>query len=57
MSTKLHGKEMKGLGPIGARTNIDRRNSKREVPMKVLCLGLGRTGTACKKLKPRKCDY
>jgi len=38
------------LTPIGVErptTNIDRRNCERLVPMKVLCLGLGRTGTAC----------
>jgi hypothetical protein len=28
-------------------TSIDRRNYDRVVPMKVLALGLGRTGTAC----------
>ncbi|OJD33771.1 nad dependent epimerase [Diplodia corticola] len=27
-------------------TDIDRRNCKRTVPMRVICLGLGRTGTA-----------
>jgi hypothetical protein len=30
-----------------ADTDIDRRQCKREVPMRVLALGLGRTGTAC----------
>lgn len=29
-------------------TNIDRRKCHRTVPMKVLALGVGRTGTACK---------
>jgi hypothetical protein len=29
-------------------TDIDRRQCKRTVPMRVLALGLGRTGTACK---------
>lgn len=29
-------------------TDIDRRKCRRTVPMKVLALGLGRTGTACK---------
>lgn len=29
-------------------TDIDKRQCKRTVPMKVLILGLGRTGTACK---------
>lgn len=29
-------------------TDVNRRNCKRTVPMKVLILGLGRTGTACK---------
>lgn len=29
-------------------TDIDRRKCRRVVPMKVLILGLGRTGTACK---------
>lgn len=28
-------------------TNIDRRKCHRTVPMKVLALGVGRTGTAC----------
>ena len=28
-------------------TDIDRRQCKRKVPLKVLILGLGRTGTAC----------
>ena len=28
-------------------TDIDRRQCRRVVPMKVLILGLGRTGTAC----------
>ena len=28
-------------------TCINRRNCSRQVPMKVLILGLGRTGTAC----------
>lgn len=31
-----------------ADTDIDRRQCKRVVPMRVLALGLGRTGTACK---------
>lgn len=30
-----------------ADTDINRRNCRRIVPMKVLILGLGRTGTAC----------
>ena len=30
-----------------ADTDIDRRQCHRTVPMKVLALGLGRTGTAC----------
>ena len=30
-----------------ADTDIDRRQCKRVVPMRVLALGLGRTGTAC----------
>ena len=51
MSTAMHGKEMTSVGPVGARTNIDRRNCKRVVPMKVLCLGLGRTGTSCRRTK------
>lgn len=29
-------------------TDINRRTCHRKVPMKVLILGLGRTGTACK---------
>jgi len=43
----LHGKEMTPLGAVGPKTNIDRRNCERKVPMKVLCLGVGRTGTSC----------
>ena len=36
-------------------TDIDRRQCKRTVPMKVLALGLGRTGTACRtSLEPIK---
>ena len=31
-------------------TDINRRHCRRVVPMKVLILGLGRTGTACKWL-------
>lgn len=31
-----------------ADTDIDRRKCQRTVPMRVLALGLGRTGTACK---------
>ena len=31
-----------------ADTDIDRRKCVRTVPMRVLALGLGRTGTACK---------
>jgi D-arabinose 5-phosphate isomerase GutQ len=31
-------------------TDINRRECTRKVPMKVLILGLGRTGTACKCL-------
>jgi hypothetical protein len=34
-------------------TSINRRNCTRQVPMKVLILGLGRTGTACKYFTPR----
>lgn len=30
-----------------ADTDINRRNCTRSVPMKVLILGVGRTGTAC----------
>lgn len=33
-----------------ADTDIDRRQCKRTVPMRVMCLGLGRTGTACEWL-------
>lgn len=35
-----------------ADTDFDRRPVKRNVPMKVLILGLGRTGTACKSAEP-----
>lgn len=28
-------------------TNIDRRQCSRVVPLKILCLGLSRTGTSC----------
>ena len=31
-------------------TNIDRRKCHRTVPMKVLALGVGRTGTACESV-------
>lgn len=31
-------------------TNIDRRKCHRTVPMKVLALGVGRTGTACESI-------
>ena len=33
-------------------TNIDRRKCHRTVPMKVLALGVGRTGTACEYCGP-----
>jgi hypothetical protein len=33
---------------IYAQTNIDRRGCKRIVPMEILSLGMGRTGTMCK---------
>jgi hypothetical protein len=33
-------------------TDIDRRYCSREVPMKVLALGLCRTGTMCMKIAP-----
>lgn len=36
-----------------ADTDIDRRKCVRTVPMRVLALGLGRTGTACKYLENR----
>lgn len=36
-----------------ADTDIDRRKCVRTVPMKVLALGLGRTGTACKYIEYR----
>jgi hypothetical protein len=53
MSTDLHaGKELTPMGLLGPRTNIDRRWAQRVVPMKVLCLGLGRTGTSCKISSP-----
>lgn len=35
-----------------ADTDIDRSQCTRKVPMKVLILGLGRTGTACKSPPP-----
>lgn len=44
----LHGRKMTPFGAVGPKTNIDRRNCERQVPMKVLCLGVGRTGTSCK---------
>lgn len=31
-------------------TDMDKRGQKRTVPMKVLLLAVGRTGTACKSL-------
>lgn len=43
-------KHIRKLPPGAAgfhQTNIDRRNAKRVVPLKLLCLGLSRTGTAC----------
>jgi hypothetical protein len=52
----LRGKEMTPLGAVGPKTNIDRRNCERQVPMKVLCLGVGRTGTSC-KLHPFLSQY
>ena len=33
---------------IYAQTNIDRRGCERVVPMEILSLGMGRTGTMCK---------
>lgn len=33
-------------------TDIDKRGRKRTVPMKVLLLAVGRTGTACKSRLP-----
>jgi hypothetical protein len=35
---------------IYAQTNIDRRGCKRVMPMEILSLGMGRTGTMCKFL-------
>jgi hypothetical protein len=35
---------------IYAQTNIDRKGCKRVVPMEILSLGMGRTGTMCKLL-------
>lgn len=35
-----------------ADTDINRRTCSRKVPMKVLVLGLGRTGTACMSTPP-----
>lgn len=40
-----------------ADTDIDRRQCKRVVPMKVLALGLGRTGTACECTRYNKHNY
>lgn len=34
-------------------TDINRRECRRVVPMRVLALGLGRTGTACKHCNDR----
>lgn len=36
-------------------TDVNRRNCTRQVPMKVLILGLGRTGTACQSYLARHC--
>lgn len=33
-------------------TDVDKRGRKRTVPMKVLLLAVGRTGTACKSIPP-----
>ena len=37
-------------------TSIDRRQCNRTVPMKVLALGLGRTGTACELAARSQCN-
>jgi len=37
---------------IYAQTNIDRRGCERVVPMEILSLGMGRTGTMCKSCFP-----
>ena len=47
MALQLGDAKLTTVGLVKPTTNIDRRNSERVVPMKVLCLGLGRTGTAC----------
>ncbi|KAI9758561.1 MAG: hypothetical protein M4579_002996 [Chaenotheca gracillima] len=41
----------------GARTDIDRHGAKRMVPMKVLCLGLSRTGTASLRQALKRLGY
>lgn len=41
-------------------TDVNRRECTRQVPMKVLILGLGRTGTACtcpSSVALRECPY
>ena len=48
MATGFGDKNMTPLGMAGSWTSIDRRTSIRTVPMNVLCLGLGRTGSSCK---------
>ncbi len=41
--------KLMSVGLSSPRVDIDRRHCTRVVPMKVLCLGMPRTGTACKK--------
>ncbi|KAE9375482.1 hypothetical protein N431DRAFT_543001 [Stipitochalara longipes BDJ] len=46
MASQLKDLNPTPVGLIRPTTYIDRKKSKRVVPMKVLCFGLGRTGTA-----------
>lgn len=47
MATKNNLSLKEKYPEIYAQTNIDRTGRERVVPMEVLSLGLGRTGTMC----------
>lgn len=47
MASKKNSSLKEKYPEIYAQTNIDRTGHKRVVPMEVLSLGLGRTGTMC----------
>ncbi|RDL32350.1 uncharacterized protein BP5553_08806 [Venustampulla echinocandica] len=46
MASDLQNGQLTTMGLLRPKTNIDRRSCKRVVPMKVICLGLCRTGTS-----------